>query len=516
MIRGSTLSTHLKEHKRKIEAEKTALSRGIVENETRLESLRHDEAKALARFAGVQLEDGGNLPANVRSLIEDRNHALEKATNALDIAEDEIRRLETQRTSLVADLESAEAAHAAKLAEIDGLIATDPRIAALQAEYEEIGRNLDAMADRHRRAQEDALEKGKDYEQDEFFAYLRDRGYGTDGYTGSGLFRTLDRWLSDLIGYREAAADYERLKSIPDWIASRLRELEDKHAERHGLIEQERARHSPSLAPFQDAVRRAKQSLSHHDATLQAARLNGSTASKFVDAVAKGEDPMQRKIESAMVEKIATEKREALRLLAGRTKSGEDDAALGEIEEIGRKRLRLATDADRMRSDLVAVERRLAAVGDIESRLKRKGWDKRAAEFDISDREHDDLILRLASGHMTADTFWVQLHASHREPEPEFDHGTSGGRYQGTSGSGHTGGFGGGYVGGGTTDWSSRTETRREEAGTPSWGTGGGFGGRNDDDTGRKSGGNDSWTTGGGIGGGSDNTSTGGGFGGDD
>jgi len=515
MIRGSTLSTHLKEHKRKIEGEKTALSRAIVENETRLESLRRDEAKALARFAGVQLEDGGNLPASIRALIEDRDRAFEKATHALDIAEDEIRLLETQRTPLVADLEAAEAAHATKVAEIDGLIGADPRIAALRAEYEEIGRNLDAMADRHRRAEEDALEKGKDYEQDEFFAYLRNRGYGTDAYAGSGLFRTLDRWLCDLIGYREAAADYERLKSIPDWIATRLKELEDKRAERHGLIEQERARHSAALAPLLDAIKKAQQALSHHDAALQAARLNESTASKFVDAVAKGEDPMQRKIVSAMVEKIAAEKRESLRVLAGRTSSDEDDAALGEIEEIGRKRLRLATDADRMRSDLASVDRRIAAVGDVESRLKRKGWDKRAAEFNISDREHDDLILCLASGHMTADTFWVRLHSHYREPEPEFDHGTSGGRHQGTSGAGHTGGFGGGYVGGGITDWGTRTETRREESGTSSWNTGGGFGGRNDDDD-RKTGGSDSWNTGGGFGGGSDNTSTGGGFGGDD
>jgi len=490
MIRGSTILSKLQERRRDIESEKRSLSRSIVDHDAQLGILRRDEAIAWARFARTQLTEGTALPSAVQDLIDERNRAYAKAGQTLNLAEDEIGKLEEQRNSLRKVLADAEARLAARQGEIDALVENDPRTVALRQEASTLGDNLAAMQHKLDRAKADAQEKGLAYEEDEFFAYLRKRGYGTETYASTGIVRTLDRWLADLTGYREAAADYGRLKAIPAWLDDRVEELEAKVASIGADLEAIRDEHDASVAPLESAARKARNDLDHVEATISAARLNEANAAKFLDAVAKGEDPIQQRIMETLISRLSNEKREALRRMAGSTRSAEDDLALAEIEEIARKRLRISSAADAMRSDLASVDRRLEAVEDAEKRLKRKGWDRNAAEFDMTSRDQDELIDRLAGGYIASDLFFREVSSAYEEPRAEPEAYTSGSR----SG---TPNWGGGGFGGGTTT----VQPSRQEESENKWTTGGAIGGSDN-----------GWSTGGAIGGNDDDNKTGGGF----
>ena len=478
MIRGNTILTKLQERRREIEAEKRSLSRAIVERDNRLSVLRRDEAVAWARFARAQLAEGTALPTAVQALIEERKRAFAKADNTVSNAETEIARLESELVSLRKTLAAEEAKLSNKEADVAAAIECDPRTAALNKDIGEIREKLAAMRQKLSRAEGDAQEKGLAYENDEFFTYLRDRGYGTDDYASTGLTRTLDRWLSDLIGYREAAADYERLKSIPAWVGERVRELEYRLVVMTAAMEEVRGDHESALDKFKADVRKARQEVENVELAIKAARLNEANAAKFLESVARGDDPSQQKIMQTLIERLSNEKRDALRRLAGSTRSAEDDLALTEIEEIARERLHLSSEADGMRTDLAAIDRRLNAVEDAEKKLKRKGWDRTSAEFDMTSRDKDDLVDRLAAGYIASDLFYREVSSAYDEPRKET-----------TS----SGGFGG------SSNWGG-SSSRTEDSGS-TWSSGGGFGS-----------GSDSWSTGGGFGGGSDDNKTGGGF----
>ncbi len=91
------------------------------------------------------------------------------------------------------------------------------------AEREAMAARAEAQA---QAAEAEREEKRGPYEADPLFLYLWRSGYGTPAYRGSGFVRRMDRWVSRLIDFEAARANYHALTTLPDRLhahAARLR-----------------------------------------------------------------------------------------------------------------------------------------------------------------------------------------------------------------------------------------------------------------------------------------------------
>lgn len=98
--------------------------------------------------------------------------------------------------------------------------------------------------DKARQAEEDRVEKGRPYENDALFIYLWERRYLTPDYRAWALTRTLDAWVSRLIDFDDARANYFMLTELPVRLrehATRLRQTADLEIEALVNLEREAA-----------------------------------------------------------------------------------------------------------------------------------------------------------------------------------------------------------------------------------------------------------------------------------
>ena len=78
-------------------------------------------------------------------------------------------------------------------------------------------------------------EKLPPYEQSQLFQYLYRNGYGTSEYKGTGITKSLDKWVAKLIDFPKARNGYEFLRTTPKLMAE---EVARRQAEFKSLMEQ--------------------------------------------------------------------------------------------------------------------------------------------------------------------------------------------------------------------------------------------------------------------------------------
>lgn len=432
VIDGSQATTQIDKALEDLRREETRLTESMSEITGRIAAARADETGALGDLARFRLQDGG-------AAIGER----------LDQASRDAARLMAARASTLAALQAEQTAKAAAVADHRtnlaalraDLEAIQKRIEALQDElatrlsddaaHQELLRREDAAEatakaadEKATQAEADRATKSASYEHDILFKYLWDRKFGTPEYAHGGLVRTLDRWVSNLIGFLEARPAYVLLNEIPLRLrthATRLAEEAEKIA-----VEVDRSEDQAlavvageDIAQREDALNAGIQAQEEAMAPLERelAALDDRIA-----AFASGEDEQFRQATDALVRSIAGEDVRTLRLEAERTPSPDDERFVERLIRARDEVRRLEPDATRLRSEIAEISKRRQELLRIAQDVRSRGWNRRGHSFDFG-----DLLTGFMLGRVSGGSLWGRMQSTHR--------------------GGSTGGFGGGFGG---------------------------------------------------------------------
>ena len=346
-----------------------------------------------------------------------------------------LERLRAEEAAAAADqqqLPLALAAHGAASAALASLDASLETLLEQRPDVQESLRTLgeiELLTERLRQQQaesaEDAAAKRRAYEEDRYFAYLHQRGFGESHYVASSLTKRFDRWLAARCHYQTNAAQYAVLLAIPARLQATLDEATAElgslehwiNAQREQLgVEQGR----PALVR---RVELAAGELAGRKAVMADHARRIAATQQEIQRLTSGDHPLHTAIAALVADKVQGQ--ELARFVAA-TLSQEDDRLLPQLE--------------RAQLLLCQLQAGLATNGAMQQ-LKRN---------ELEALEHElQRTLRLEEAALRA------LSRRRRPGSEPWDGGWGGGGF----GGGRRGGFGGGGFGGG------------------GFGSGGGFGG---------------------------------------
>ena len=375
------------------------------------------EAELDARLTAVQEERAG-LEAERAT----RQQALEKATEALDIAE------------------------AATQARLDA----DADYRAQQQRTREAERIAKHAEDKALHSEQENDEKGQSYRDDPLFMYLWERHYGMPQYHAWPITRWLDTRIARLVGFDDARANYARLQEIPVRLREHadekkhdaeaafavLRELDENARQQDGVVALEAARDEEQAAL--DAV----------DTRIEEAAGRYRQLLERKEAFAKGEDEHYRKAVDYVASELRREEMRELRRDAMATPFPDDDLIVNRLFEREQQLQQLETSLNELKTALRQQHKKLQELESLRSDFRHRRYDQ--AGYSFADGNLIAAMLgSFLNGMLDRDSLWRVLQQQQRyrpqRTDPTFG---SGGFGRGTVWGGGRGGFGGGLGGG--------------------------------------------------------------------
>jgi hypothetical protein len=233
-------------------------------------------------------------------------------------------------------------------------------------------------------AEADRAAKGKPYENDPLFMYLWSRGFGTSKYASGYFVRFFDEKVAALVGYHGARANYAMLNEIP----ARLRE----HAERRRTnLETERRKQllieqaglaAAGSGEIEKRLETARLALFEADGRLREADKLIESLDRARDRAVQTDD--QSPYGQAVRILAEADSREPLGDLyrkAARTRSGDDDAMVRQIEGLDQRIAKAELDRASIRRKAQEVAQRRAEIEAQRAQFHRMGYDNPMAQF---------------------------------------------------------------------------------------------------------------------------------------
>lgn len=417
----------------------------------KLGKARSDETAALADLAKFKLtQDGGDIgnrldqaSADAARLMATREQAIAELERQRATKSTEVTAHQSNLQQLRADLDTIEDRIEALTAEVDAKLGNDATHRELVARAETATATAEAAAKKAEQSEADRAQKSEAYKADPLFMYLWERGFGTPEYKHGGIVRTLDRWVSNLIGFLEARPSYVLLNEIP----VRLRAHADRVAEAaNEAVTAVSVSANKALAEIagEDLVGRADAlaaGIAAQEEALSPAEEAMAALDAKANAFAAGEDESFRKAIEALSRSIAGEDIRALREQAERTPSPEDERFVARLSRARSEARQLEPEAEKLRKELADVTKRREELLQIARDFRRRGWENRGNSFNMG-----DLMTGFMLGQISRGAFWGGITRSHRGPSFGSGGFSSGGF---RSGGGGFGGFGGGGFRGG-------------------------------------------------------------------
>jgi chromosome segregation ATPase len=417
-----------------------ALDRKVAQLSDRLLHLREEEGESYRRLARIRLSAAkqdqliqrlGGIDGKVRAALQQRTSASVQIDCTIAAIEAQAQALQAERSQATAVVDERQkallAAEEATRQRLEQTPAYQQQLqAAQQADHIAVG-----AEQKTQQAENDRLEKGKPYEQDELFQYLWKRSYGTSVYGAGPFTRMMDRWVARLTGYDKARAAYAMLQEIPRRLAEHAkRQREQAQAEAQRLAEMQQA----ALKEGEAAARRAElaEAEAKVDAIDDKIEANGKKAMEVFErraAVTRGEDPVIREATDVIEAALRHQELRALRAEAQGTPKGDDDVAVRRLEQLEAEERQLLAAIEQAKSDQETYRRQMAEIESIRRDYRRRGYNR--GMFDAAGGALiGSLLGQLLGGGMSRDVFWDQID-QHRQPWPQ------------------PGGWGGGFGGGG-------------------------------------------------------------------
>ncbi|MBR0664103.1 hypothetical protein GXW71_07015 [Roseomonas hellenica] len=381
----------------------------------RWEGLRQEEAAALrelARLHLAEIKDGTTAidrldaaTAQVRDGLRQRAAGLEQAQQAVVAARAALTAAEARRDAEAEKRLAAEREQAAALRAAEAKAGEDEEyrhLTAIAADAERVAQHAEQKASF---AQRDLEEKGRPYRDDPLFAYLWDRGFGTGRYRASPLVRCIDSWVARLARYEPARLSYALLSELPGHLEAHARQMrEAADAAVRAMVDRRRALAglpAPGDGPSATAMQALEDAVTAaHTALAEAEAKRG--------ALAAGEDDASRAAMRQLEAAIGAQPLRALRELAARTPTQEDDAIVARLEVTATERARVERALQDARSQADSAQRRLADIQSLRHDMQGRGVEHSDWGFQTA-ALIGVLVSEVLRGGLSRDGFWDRM-----------------------------------------------------------------------------------------------------------
>ncbi|CTQ52224.1 chromosome segregation protein SMC [Roseibium album] len=480
MLTGRQTLGTIEQSREDLRREEAELSKRIERSTRALTDLQERQSEAyrdLARFR-LDTDAAGALNTRLDSAAREARRLLDKRSADYKVLTEQLRQCESERIELQKrrlELDSSRDAAENQMDElmeaVDDRLEKDSSYLAQRLTTERALATAEAAATKAATSDKDRQQKGQAYEADPLFIYLWQRGFGTQEYDRRGLIRSLDRWVSGLIRYQDARANYTMLTSIPERMA--------RHAERCNQTAQaeqqklaEFSRNAMTDAAGTDLVGTIEvlsEEIDQIDNELDGLDRRIETLSSALAEFSSGEDADFQKAEEHLSVSLQSDNLNDLWRAALDTPSPEDEKIVQRIEDLRERIEQVAREIRQDRELQRDVSRRRAELADVIKRFRSKGYGSWESTFS-DDKLTTVLLGELVKGAITGADYWARAERSHKRRKPRgrqvaFPDGSGlpksmggfggfGGSHSGSSGSSDSfggGGFksGGGFGGGG-------------------------------------------------------------------
>ncbi|MGY4751066.1 hypothetical protein ACVNHC_14510 [Pannonibacter sp. Q-1] len=424
----------------------------------------------LAKFR-METEEAEHLGADLEGAARTARQLLERRNADLARLAEEVRLKESQRAEHMRERDRLSAARSAILEQIEALegplvqaLAADETHKGLKAAAEQAARTATAASEKALQAEADREEKGKAYENDPLFKYLWQRGFGTTGYSHSGLVRSLDRWVAGLIRFDAARPNYAMLTEIPPRLtahAARCNELASEAADAVAASERQTLTRlagqdlEGEAIGLQDALLQLDSQLEAQEAELSALQARLQT---FTD----GEDEGYQAAAAELAKALQREDLHTLLRKAIDTPSREDDAIVRELQNVEAQIEDLTREIRQDKELQRDISRRREELTKVTQQFRQNGYDDYGSSFK-DDNLTTILLGELVKGAISGADYWARARKAHVRQNTSS---------RGTSRSSFGGGFSGQGLGGGSSRGSGGFRTGSSGS---TMGKGGGF-----------------------------------------
>jgi hypothetical protein len=267
-----------------------------------------------------------------------------------------------------------------------------------------------------------ATEKLPKYERSRLFRYLHDRRFGTEFYVHRGLFRRLDRWLSQLIDYPRAGAGYNFLTSAP----RQMRQLiaEQKHTI-HSVVTQVENRQTQAavalgLPQVQAELTTARSELEAATPAAEEAIEAEELARQQLADLESPDCPFYREALAAFQTLMQRTERSLIVARAAQTPELTDDqvvARLRHIDDLVSEKKRKLDDAHQMAEQAAQRTRR---INELASKCRRAQFDDPKRIFDDG-FDLESQLNAIFAGRVDVDSVYQEMYRRQHLDSPIAD-----------------------------------------------------------------------------------------------
>ncbi|NWA26362.1 hypothetical protein HX866_15845 [Pseudomonas gingeri] len=278
--------------------------------------LQQGISNAFPHIANYQLSGGAPLSVEVQRLLDQRGQAEAALRQDLAAVEADI----AGQLQTIADLAEESSSLAAGL---DQQVEQDPRYQQQMALVSE------ADEQSYKELRDECRLKLLAFQGDGLYVYLRDRGFGTQGYADKLVWRGLDRWIARLCNFTQNSAAERTLLAM-----QRANEAVGKERQANRAAQEaERARlHQSALSnsdvpALQERQRQAQ-------SALEASKAQANLIHQRLEPYASKRDEDFVKASELLSLQLAEMNDLTLASLAGQTQGGQDDELVRRVRDL--------------------------------------------------------------------------------------------------------------------------------------------------------------------------------------
>ena len=360
--------------------------------------------------------------------MEGHEAAVVKAEAELAAILEDIEKLEAARRAQEKRVADAVTAYDKRVADAEMALLEDPTYKARVEALDALRQQIERAGAKLEVARADRLEKGKAYEADPLFAYLRERNYGTREARGWFLTKALDGLVARHIGYRKAGETYRRLLEIPERLENHLERLQAEAETAQLALSQTEADwlEAQGVTELRNTSLAQQEALEEIDTSISQSEDRREAASDHLRDLHAGTAGPQAEAIKLLSKVLTTQSRTELRHLAAQTATLEDDQAVEELADLSKISRSLEDDRKEALGILRRMETALHELEHVRRRFKSRRYESPNSAF-----KRADMILSLirdaGAGAVDGKNLWKQIARHQRTVQRYSDPGFGGG-----------------------------------------------------------------------------------------
>ncbi len=376
----------------------------------RIAEIRKEQVGAYQSLAEMRLETLAddtesdeltllNSEKRAQILLTSHEAFIADEQDKLNLASQEILRLETEREELSSRLDVAVETYEKRVLKIQTSLAEDEDYQILAEALEDSAGITERALSKLELAEEDREKKGEPYDNEPLFKYLWDRKFRTPEYKASAFIRFLDNWVAKLCKYDQAYLNYGRLTKLPVRLAEHVEKTEIALSKARKALETAEADALESggannLKANADQLRSSVDAL---DAQIDAAEARHQALAQSHEAAINSDSGPAMEARRVLENALKRASFPDLRVLVAETVTPEDDRLVDRLVKLRTEELEFEVTADDLNDGPKERRKDLSLLERLRREFKAAKFDSPYASFKASSLE--TVITSLLRGH---------------------------------------------------------------------------------------------------------------------